>query len=125
MKRKFFQLKDTPKFPLSSGVRAGDFIFVSGQVGFEDPKTGKELKSIEAQTSQCLENMKAVLEAAGSSMTDVVKVNVYLKNAGDFQKMNEVYRRYFTKDLPARCTVVPALTQPKMLIEIECVAYSP
>ena len=125
MNRKFIQLADTPKIPLSSGVRAGDFIFVSGQVGFEDPKTGMELKSIEAQTAQCLENVKAVLEAAGSAMTDVVKVNIYLKNATDFEKMNEVYRRYFTKDLPARCTVVPALTQPKMLIEIECVAYSP
>ena len=125
MNRKFIQLADTPKIPLSSGVRAGDFIFVSGQVGFEDPKTGMELKSIEAQTAQCLENVKAVLEAAGSAMTDVVKVNIYLKNATDFEKMNEVYRRYFTKDLPARCTVVPALTQPKMLIEIECIAYSP
>ena len=125
MNRKFIQLADTPKIPLSSGVRAGDFIFVSGQVGYEDPKTGREVKSIEAQTAQCLENVKAVLEAAGSAMTDVVKVNIYLKNATDFEKMNEVYRRYFTKDLPARCTVVPALTQPKMLIEIECIAYSP
>lgn len=125
MNRKFIQLANTPKIPLSSGVRAGDFIFLSGQVGFEDPKTGRELKSIEAQTAQCLENVKAVLEAAGSAMTDVVKVNIYLKNATDFEKMNEVYRRYFTKDLPARCTVVPTLTQPKMLIEIECIAYSP
>ena len=125
MKRAFIQLANTPKIPLSSGVRAGDFIFVSGQVGFEDPKTGRELKSIEAQTAQCLENVKAVLEADSSAMTDVVKVNIYLKNAADFEKMNEVYRTYFTKDLPARCTVVPALTQPKMLIEIECVAYSP
>jgi len=80
---------------------------------------------MEAQTAQCLENVKAVLEAAGSAMTDVVKVNIYVKNATDFEKMNEVYRRYFTKDLPARCTVVPALTQPKILIEIECIAYSP
>ena len=125
MNRKFIQLANTAKIPLSSGVRAGDFIFVSGQVGYEDPKTGREVKSIEAQTAQCLENVKAVLEAAGSAMTDVVKVNIYLKNATDFEKMNEVYRRYFTKDLPARCTVVPALTQPKMLIEIECIAYSP
>ena len=57
MNRKFIQLANTPKLPLSSGVRAGDFIFVSGQVGFEDPNTGKELKSIEAQTAQCLENV--------------------------------------------------------------------
>ena len=125
MGRKFIQLADTPKYPLSSGVRAGDFIFVSGQVGFVDPKTGRELKSIEAQTAQCLENMKAVLEAVGSAMTDVVKVNIYLKNAADFEKMNKVYKKYFAKNLPARCTVVPALTQAKMLIEIECVAYSP
>jgi 2-iminobutanoate/2-iminopropanoate deaminase len=125
MNRKFIQLANTPKIPLSSGVRAGDFIFVSGQVGYEDPKTGREVKSIEAQAAQCLENVKTVLEAAGSAMTDVVKVNIYLKNATDFEKMNEVYRRYFTQDLPARCTVVPALTQPKMLIEIECIAYSP
>ena len=125
MSRKLIQLPNPSKMPLSPGVKAGDFVFVSGQVGYEDPKTGRQLESIEDQTAQCLDNVKAVLEAAGSALADIVKVNIYLKNAADFEKMNEVYRRYFKKDLPARCTVVPALTQPMMLIEIECIAYSP
>jgi len=93
--------------PLSSAVRAGDFIFVSGTGGVVD-KDGKELKGIKAQTKQTLENMKRVLEAAGSSLSDVVKVNVFIANADDFAQMNEIYIDYFTKDCPARSTVVPA-----------------
>ena len=110
--------------PLSSAVRAGDFIFVSGTGGVVD-KDGRELKGIKAQTKQTLENMKQVLEAAGSSLRDVVKVNVFITNAYDFAQMNEIYIGYFTKDRPARSTVVPGLLFPDQLIEAECVAYKP
>lgn len=86
---------------------------------------GKEIKGIEAQTRQCLENMKQVLEIAGSSLDDVVKVTVFLGNVTDYIKMNEVYKSYFSKDQPARSTAVTGLVIPNMLIEMECIAYLP
>jgi len=125
MVKKVIKVPGAPALPFSPGIKAGDFIFVSGQVGSENPATGEKMIGIAAQTRQCLEGVKQVLTAAGSSLSDVVKVNVYLKNAGDFSGMNEVYRSYFTEDQPARCTVVPDLTMPDMLVEIECIAYCP
>ena len=113
-----------PKTPYSPGIKAGDYIFVSGQIGLVDDK-GRELKGVEAQARQCLENLKQVLEAAGSSLSDVVKVTVFLVNADDFAKMNEVYRGYFPKDAPARSTAITGLVSSDMLIEIECIAYKP
>ena len=114
-----------PGVPYSPGMKAGDYIFVSGQVGHVDDK-GKELKGIEAQTRQTLEKMKRVLEAAGASLSDVVKATVFLVKADDYAKMNEVYKSYFTKDYPARSTViVAALARPEIIVEIECVAYRP
>jgi len=114
---------NAPKYPFSPAVKAGDYIFVSGQGGFVDGE-GREVKGVEAQTRQCLENMKQVLEAAGSSLDDVVKVTIFLGNRTDFAKMNEVYQTYFRKDLPARSTAVTGLVIPNMLIEMECIAYS-
>jgi 2-iminobutanoate/2-iminopropanoate deaminase len=111
------------KLPLSPAIRAGDYIFVSGQVGFID-SSGKEVKGIEAQTRQCLENIKQVLEAASSSLNDVVKVTVFLAHADHFTQMNEVYQSYFPKDYPARSTVITIPAIPSMLVEIECIAYS-
>ena len=110
--------------PISPGIKAGDYVFVSGQVGIVDDK-GKEVKGIEAQTRQCLEKVKQVLEAAGSSLSDVVKVTVFLVNVENFAKMNEVYRSYFSEDYPARATVIAGLVRPEMLVEIECIAYCP
>ena len=124
MVKKVITVPGAPKLPFSPAIRAGDYIFVSGQVGFADAE-GKEIKGIEAQTRQCLENIKAVLTAAGCSLDDVVKVTVFLRNQEDFAKMNEVYQGYFVKDRPARSTVVAALALPSMLIELECIAYSP
>ncbi len=117
-------MPNAPKYPFSPAIRAGDYIFVSGQGGFVDAK-GKEVKGIEAQTRQCLENTRQVLETAGSSLDDVVKVTVFLGSVADYAKMNEVYQRYFPKDMPARSTAVTGLVIPGMLIEMECVAYSP
>lgn len=102
-------------------MKAGDFIFVSGQVGHVDG-TGKELVGIEAQTRQCLENIKKVLINAGSSMNKVVKVTVFLSDVKDYPKMNEVYRTFFSEEPPARSTVIAGLAMPGMLIEIDCIA---
>ena len=124
MVKKVITVPNAPKLPFSPAIRAGDYIFVSGQVGFLDAE-GKEVKGIEAQTKQCLENIKQVLEAAGSSLDDVVKVTVFLRNEGDFATMNEIYQSYFVKDRPARSTVVAGLALRSMLIELECIAYSP
>ena len=117
-------MPNTAEYPFSSAVRAGDFIFVSGNAGVVD-KDGRKIKEIKAQTKQTLENMKQVLEAAGSSLSDVVKVTVFITNIDDFAQMNEIYKGYFTKDRPARSTVVCGLVNPDMLIEVECVAYKP
>ncbi len=117
-------MPNAAEYPFSSAVRAGDFIFVSGNAGVVD-KDGRKIKEIKAQTRQCLENIKQVLEAAGSSLSDVVKVNVFITNADDFAQMGEIYKDYFSKDCPARSTVVTGLVNPDMLIEIECVAYKP
>ena len=124
MVRKVITLPDAPKLPFSPAIRAGDYIFVSGQLGHTDAQGG-EVKGIEAQTRQCLENMKRVLAAAGASLDDVAKVTVFLRNKKDFAKMNEVYQSYFAKDRPARSTVIAGLALPSMLIEIDCIAYSP
>jgi len=114
-----------PGVPYSPGMKAGDYIFVSGQVGHVDGK-GNKVEGIEAQTRQVLENMKSVLTAAGASLSDVVKTTVFLVKADDFAKMNEVYKTFFDRDLPSRSTViVAALARPEIIVEIECIAYKP
>jgi len=111
-----------PKFHYSAGIKTEQFIFVAGIVGHENPDTREEIKGIEAQTRQCLENIKEVLETADSSLSDVVSTTVYLPDMNDFLKMNEVYKGYFPKDPPARATVSAGLVSPKMLVEIQCIA---
>ncbi len=123
-KREVIIMPNMADRPFSAAVRAGDFTFVSGQEGHVDAQ-GNPVERIEAQTRQCLEKIKQVLQAAGSSLSDVVKVTVFLANADDFAKMNEVYRDYFPKDAPARSTVITGLVRSDMLIEIECIAYKP
>ena len=86
---------------------------------------GNLIAGIEAQTERCLGNLKQVLAAAGSSLDDVVKVTIFLRREEDFATMNRVYQRYFVTDRPARSTVVAGLALPDMLIEIDCIAYSP
>jgi len=114
-----------PGVPISTGVKAGNYIFLSGQIGLVDER-GNELKGIEAQTRQALENMKGILKEVGASLSDVVKVTIFLVNVDDFAKMNGVYKSFFTEDFPARSTVVvAALARPEMLVEIECIAYCP
>lgn len=108
--------------PFSPAVKANGFVFVSGIGSTRESETGAKLENIEAQTRQTLKDIKAVLEAAGSSLEKVVKVTVFLRNAEDFAKMNEAYKTFFPADLPARSTIITNLVFRSMLIEIECVA---
>lgn len=109
-----------PLGPYSQAIVAGNTVYVAGQGPF-DPKTGEMPAKFEDQVAMTLENIKGILEAAGATMADVVKVNVYLADLNNFQKMNEVYRRYFKEDYPARATVGTQLLG-EMTIEIECIA---
>ncbi len=122
--RKIVIMPGTEDHPYSSAVRAGEYLFLGGQIGSVDDG-GNKVVGIEGQTKQCLENMKRVLAAAGASLGDVVKVNVFLVSVDDSPKMNEVYQSYFLKDRPARSTIVTGLVMPELLIEIECIAYKP
>ena len=111
--------------PYSQAVRIGDFIYTSGQVAL-DPATGALVEGgIEAQTTRVLENLKAVLEAAQTGLTNVVKTTVFLKNMGDFAAMNAIYAQYFAPDgvvAPARSTVEVARLPKDALVEIEVIA---
>jgi 2-iminobutanoate/2-iminopropanoate deaminase len=108
--------------PYSQAIRAGNFLFLSGQLPL-DPATGNIVgNDIETQTRQALENIKAVLSAAGASLTDVVKTTVFLKDLEQFTSMNKIYQEYFLKDAPARSTIEVARIPRDALIEIESVA---
>lgn len=99
-------------------------MYVAGQ-GPTDPATGRRVEGgVAAETEQVLKNVQAILEAAGCSLRDVVKVNVYLSHSGDFRAMNEVYGRFFSEEPPARTTVQASPPVP-ILVEIDCVAYKP
>ncbi len=105
----------------SQGLRVGDFIFVSGQGPFE-PATGKLIgDSIEAQTAQTLENLKAILEAGGATMADVVKVAAHLSDLALFDRYNRVYATYFPDPKPTRTTVGSQLKG--IMVEIDAIAY--
>jgi len=115
-------LFEVMKLPFPPAVKAGSFVFVSGVTCFLDRKTEAPVEAIEAQTKETLEVIKDTLEAAGSSLEKVVKVTVFLRDAEDFSKMNEVYRTFFPKDPPARSTIITGLLLPQMLVEMECMA---
>jgi len=114
-----------PAGPYSQAIKAGSFIFVAGQGGV-DPVTGRFVEGgVEEQTRQTLKNIEAILKAAGSSLDDVVKVSVFLKEVRDFQAMNKVFAEFFKEPPPARTTVGVEFVAPEMLVEIDVVAYSP
>ena len=111
-----------PIGPYSQAVRSNGFLFVSGQVAL-DPKSGEFVGTdIRQQTERTLENLKAILEAAGVSLSHVVKTNVFLKDMNDFTAMNETYARYFTAAPPARSTVQAARLPKDALVEIDVIA---
>jgi 2-iminobutanoate/2-iminopropanoate deaminase len=105
----------------SQGLRAGDFIFVSGQ-GPLDPATGQIVgATVEEQTTRVLENIKAILEAGGASMADVVKVTAHLSDLSLFERYNKIYATYFPDPKPTRTTVGSQLLG--ILVEIDAIAY--
>jgi 2-iminobutanoate/2-iminopropanoate deaminase len=113
-----------PRGPYSPAVRAGDFIFLAGQVPV-DPATDKMSPgNIQHETRLVLSNVKRLLEGVGSSLADVVKVGVYLADGSEFAQMNEVYAEFFGDSKPARTTIVCKF-MADIRIEIDCVAYSP
>jgi 2-iminobutanoate/2-iminopropanoate deaminase len=108
----------TPRGPYSPAVRAGDFIFVSGQV---PPEPG----DVAHETRQVLNNVKIILEGCGASLADVVKCSVFLADGQDFAAMNQVYAEFFGDAKPARSTVVTGFMIPNIRVEIDAIAYRP
>jgi 2-iminobutanoate/2-iminopropanoate deaminase len=117
------QVFGTSHVPLSPAVRAGDFVFVSGQVPV-DARGNIVAGGVTEQTRQVLENVKAALALAGATMEEVVKTTVWLEDARDFGAFNQVYASYFTSEPPARSTAESRLMIP-IKVEIEAIAYSP
>jgi 2-iminobutanoate/2-iminopropanoate deaminase len=126
MNREPVQTDNAPKAigPYEQAIKANGFIYTAGQIPI-DPKTGSFIEGgITAQTRQVLENLKAVLEAGGSSLDRVVKATVFLKNMADFAAMNDVYAQYLGSAKPARSTVAVAELPRGALIEIDLVALA-
>lgn len=114
-----------PKGAYSQVVRAGDFLYVSGQ-GPIDPETQDFVFSdIQGQTKLTLENVERILVGCGASRKNIVKCGVFLARAEDFAAMNEAYAKFFAGNAPARTTVAVSLVEPGMKVEIDCVAYLP
>lgn len=108
--------------PYSQAVRSGNLVFLSGQIPL-DPATGKIVEGeVAVQTARVLQNLSAILDAAGSSMAQVLKTTVYLKDMADFGVMNEVYARFFTDIPPARATVEVARLPRNVSVEIDLIA---
>lgn len=108
--------------PYSQGILWNDLIFASGQIPV-NPANGEIPAGIKEQTKQVLENVSAILKSAGSSIENVIKTTVFIKNMNDFAEMNAVYETYFTKPFPARSTVEVARLPKDVLVEIEVIAY--
>ena len=114
-----------PRGPYSPAVRAGDFIYVSGQ-GPIDPATNQfSYGDIQHEPRLVMTNIQHILDAAGARMSDVVKCSVFLSDGKDFAAMNEVYAQFFRDHKPARTTVEAKFANPQMKVEIDCVAYKP
>jgi 2-iminobutanoate/2-iminopropanoate deaminase len=111
-----------PIGPYSQAVVEGDFIFLAGQ-GCTNPETGElELGDARSETKRTFENVRAILQAAGSSLDDVIKCTVYLREISDFAAMNEVYETFFSAPFPARTTIQAGALPGGIAVEIECIA---
>ena len=113
-----------PRAPYSTYTRAGNLIFVAGQVAM-DPQTQETPVSFAAQLHLILKNLKTILESAGSSLENILKTTVFLKDLANYSEYNEIYSQYFKNGLPARSTVVADLVREDFLIEIETIAWTP
>ena len=110
--------------PYSQAIKANGFVFLSGQIAL-DPATQQLIDGdVSAQTERVLQNLSGILQAAGSSLAQVVKTTVFLKNMSDFAAMNEVYGRHFTQTPPARSTVEVARLPKDVLVEIDVIALA-
>jgi 2-iminobutanoate/2-iminopropanoate deaminase len=110
-----------PSLPFSAGIRANGFVFTSGQVG-TDPRTGQVAgPDVASQTRQVIANVRAVLEAGGSSLDQLVKTTVFLADMRLFEAMNAVYRELIPEPRPGRSTVEARLARPELLVEIEAI----
>ena len=107
--------------PYSQGVIVGDFVYTSGQIPL-NPVTGELVTDIKLATKQSMENIKAILEEAGTSLNNVVKTSIFLKDLNDFEAVNEVYGTYFIENKPARSCVQVAKLPKDAVIEIEAIA---
>lgn len=125
--RKVVTAENAPKAigPYSVGVRAGHLVFTAGQIGL-DPVSGTVVEGgVQVETRQALTNLKAILEAAGTTLENVVKTTVFLRDMNDFAAMNAVYAEFFTADAPARSAVQVAALPKGVAVEIEAVAVVP
>jgi len=124
--RKVVATQGAPKAigPYSVGIRCGGWVYLSGQLGL-DPATNEMVPGgVEAETRRSLQNLAAVLEAAGASMASVVKTTVFMRDMAEFAKMNAVYGEFFTNNPPARSTVQVAALPRNGAVEIDCVALA-
>lgn len=124
VKKEIVSSEKAPKAigPYSAAVKAGNFVFTAGQLGI-DPGSGEFVAGgIEAQTRKALENLSSVLEAAGTSLANVIKTTVFLDDMDDFSAMNGIYGQFFTENFPARSAVQASKLPKGGLVEIEAVA---
>ena len=113
-----------PSLPFSAGIRANGFIFTAGQVG-TDPRSGQVVgHDVASQTRQTIANLRAILEAGGSSLDRMVKTTVFLADMRTFDAMNEVYKELIPEPRPGRSTVEARLARPDLLVEIEGIALA-
>lgn len=115
----------TPRGHYTPGVRAGDFIYVSGQGPIDPLSDELAIAGVEEQTMITLGNVARILDAAGATVTDIVKVSVFLRDITDFAAMNAAYSAFFGDHKPARTTIESKFHKAEMLVEVDCVAYKP
>ncbi|MFX1564055.1 MAG: RidA family protein [Promethearchaeota archaeon] len=115
----------SPVGPYSQAIRAGNLIFISGQIP-TNPATGELVKgTLKEQTCRCMDNIKAIINAAGGSLKDIVRTTIYLTNMADFSTVNETYSNYFDLNPPTRTTIQVAALPKGVPIEIDAIAYLP
>lgn len=125
MTKKIFETSNAPKpiGPYNQAAGFGNLIFTCGNIALDSVTGEMETGGIQAETEKSIENMKAILEEAGSDLSKVLKTTVFLKNMSDFVAFNEVYAKYFSDNSPARSAVEVVALPKNALIEIECIAY--
>ncbi len=121
---KYYTKPGMEKYPFSSAVKAGDYIYISGTAAAQDEE-GKPLTTVEAQTHEIMKQFKYALAQFDATLDDVVKISVYIEDQSEWPKMNAVYRSYFGDKLPARVAAVTGLVMKGFLVEMDCIAYKP